>query len=190
MTSAKTLFLFAAAIALLATPAFAAEVVPLAHFNGVGLHGGGRVTLKYGKEQRVTLIKGSTQYTRLTVESGGGLTIDACNSDCPHNYDLDVEIISPDISAIAIEGGGSIAAQGSFPAPARLEVAVNGGGNIDARALTSGAINAAVNGGGKIRISSNGTINAAVSGGGDIVYSGNASVTQAVSGGGSVRRAE
>ena len=190
MIRAKTLFLAAAAMALLAVPAFAAEVVPLAHFDGVGLRGGGHVTLKYGTEQRVTLIKGSTQFTRLHVEQGGGLSIDACDNNCPDHYQLEIEIVSPEISAIAIEGGGTIVAQGSFPAPARLDVAVNGGGDIDARALTARAIDAAVNGGGKIRVASNGAINAAVSGGGDIVYSGKATVTQAVSGGGSVSRAE
>ncbi len=188
MIRAKSLFLSAAIAASLATPAVAAEVVPLAHFDGIGLRGGGHVTLKYGKEQRVTLIKGSTQFTRLHIEQGGGLSIDACDNDCPNHYELEIEIVSPDISAIAIEGGGTIIAQGSFPAPARLDVAVNGGGAIDARALTAGAIDAAVKGGGRIRIASNGAINAAVSGGGDIVYSGSATVSQAVSGGGSVRR--
>ena len=188
MIRAKTLLLSAAMGALLAAPAFAAEVVPLPHFDGVGLRGGGHVTLKYGKEQRVTLIKGSTQFTRLKIEHGGGLSIDACDSNCPEHYDLEIEIVSPDISAIAVTGGGSIVAQNGFPSRSRLEVAVDGGGAIDARGLAAGAIDAAVNGGGAIRIASNGEINAAVSGGGEIVYSGKATVTQAVSGGGSVRR--
>ncbi len=73
------------------------------------------MTLKYGKEQHVTLIKGSTQFTRFSIEQGGGLSIDACNDNCPSHYDLEIEIVSPNISAIAIEGGGTICRAGKLP---------------------------------------------------------------------------
>src|SRR5215469_7473802 len=98
MRHAKSLFFATAAIALCAAAASAAEVVPLPHFSGVGLRGGGHVVLKHGDVQRVTLLKGSTQFTRFRVESGGnGLEIDACNSNCPQQYDLEIEIVSPEL---------------------------------------------------------------------------------------------
>jgi hypothetical protein len=190
MTRAQALLLSAATAILAAAPVCAAEVVPLAHFNGVGLRGGGHVTLKYGPQQKVTLLKGSTQYTRFKIEQGGGLNIDACDDNCPMHYDLQIEIVSPDIGSIAIEGGGSIKVEGSFPARGRLDVAVSGGGEIDARAVSANAIDAAVNGGGEIEVAANGQLNAAVSGGGEIAYWGNPQVTQAVSGGGAILRAD
>ncbi|HXC55237.1 MAG TPA: DUF2807 domain-containing protein [Rhizomicrobium sp.] len=187
MNRAHILFL-AAASALLAAPAFAGTVVPLEHFNSVGLRGGGHITLKHGAVQSVTLLKGSTDYTRFTIEHGGGLNIDACNENCPHNYDLEIEIVSPDIEGVAIEGGGAIATQGSFPAQNRLAAAVSGGGNIDVSAIDAASVDAAVNGGGRILVAASGALNAAVNGGGRIGYRGNPAVSQAVSGGGSVQR--
>ncbi|HEX4304367.1 MAG TPA: DUF2807 domain-containing protein [Rhizomicrobium sp.] len=185
----KTLFLGAAVAALLMTAASAATVVPLAPFKSVGLSGDGEVILKHGDVQSVTLIKGSTQFTRLTVKDGGNLEIDACDNNCPHNYDLQVEIVSPSISAVAISGGGSIHAEGAFPASPRLEAAVSGGGEIDARAMPAAKIEAAVDGGGAIKVSATASLNAAVSGGGEIKYWGNPTVSQAVSGGGEVSHA-
>jgi len=179
----------AAAVCLLATPAFAAETVPLGHFNAVGLRGGGHVVLKYGKTQSVTLLKGSTQYTSFKLEQGGSLEIDACNNDCPSHYDLEIEIVSPDIDGVAVEGGGEIEASGNFPGQDRLDAAVSGGGGIDVRAISAASVNAAVNGGGRIKVDATGTLSAAVNGGGHITYWGDPQVNQAVSGGGHIDRA-
>lgn len=178
-----------AALLLAATGASAETVVPLAPFRSVGLSGGGDVVLKHGNVQRVTLIAGSTQFTRLEVRGNGNLEIEACNDSCPHNYDLRIEIVSPDIEGVAIEGGGTIRAEGGFPAGRQLDAAVSGGGEIDVRAIAAGEVNAAVNGGGDIAATATKSLNAAVSGGGDITYWGNPAVSQAVSGGGSVTHA-
>ena len=173
---------------LLPAAASAAEVVPLDHFDSVGLEGGGHVTVKYGPQQRVTLLQGSTRYTRLRVE-GHSLNIEACNEDCPHHYDLEVEIVTPALDAAAISGGGDIAVRGSFPNVESFSAAVNGGGDIDARAVSAKTVHAAVSGGGGIHVTATAMLNAAVSGGGEIVYSGNPQVSEAVNGGGSVERA-
>lgn len=53
-------------LGLFAIPA-SAEVVPLGHFDKIGLEGGGHVVVKYGPTQRVTILKGSTQYTTFTI---------------------------------------------------------------------------------------------------------------------------
>jgi hypothetical protein len=181
----------AAGVAALLVPActFAAEVVPLGHFDSVGLEGGGHVTVKYGPQQRVTLLKGSTQYTRLRVENGHSLNIEACNERCPHQYDLEVEIVTPDLDGAAISGGGDIVASGTFPKVESFSAAVNGGGDIDARAVSAKTVHAAVSGGGGIHVTATAMLNAAVSGGGEIVYGGNPQVNEAVNGGGSVDRA-
>ena len=186
----NSLFLSAAAAAslLLAGAASAATVVPLAPFKSVGLQGGGSIVLRHGDVQRVTLLKGSTDYTRFNIH-GSSLNIEACNNSCPHDYDLEIEIVSPVIEGVAIQGGGEIKAQGAFPAGGRLEAAVSGGGDIDVRAIPAASVEAAVNGGGDIATTATQALNAAVSGGGDITYYGNPQVNQAVSGGGSVTHA-
>src|SRR5690242_7264740 len=89
--------------ALLATPALAGTVVPVGPFNRIALNGGGEVILKHGATQRVTLIKGSTAHTSFTMRNDGELDIDACNVSCPHQYDLTIEIVTPNLRGAAID---------------------------------------------------------------------------------------
>lgn len=177
------------AAVLLATPALAVTAVPVGRFDQVELRGGGHVVVKHGAAQSVSLLEGSTQYTKFWIRDGHKLVVDACNNDCPRNYDLAIEIVTPDLAAAAIDGGGEIVAQGTFPARDDFAVAVNGGGDIDVHALSAASVEAAVNGGGDIDVTATGHLSAAVSGGGDITYHGNPQVSEAVEGGGSVSRA-
>lgn len=174
------------AAALLATPALAETVVAVGSFDHIALHGGGRVTLKHGAVQRVTLIKGSTDHTSFKLRGDGELDIDACNFMCPHHYDLEIEIVSPNIRGAAIDGGGEIRTEGAFPAQPGFAAAVNGGGEIDVLAIRAGNAQAAVQGGGKILINASAALAASVAGGGEIVYRGNPAVTQSIQGGGEV----
>lgn len=176
------------AASLLASSAFAGTAVPTGHFDGVELRGGGHVTVKHGASQSVTLVKGSTQYTRFHIRDGHVLIIDACDGSCPHVYDLDVEIVTPDLTSAAVNGGGEIVASSGFPARGQFAAAVNGGGEIDMRAIGAATVSAAVHGGGDVHVTATQQLNAAVSGGGDITYRGNPQVNEAVNGGGSVER--
>jgi hypothetical protein len=179
----------ALAFSLAAFPALASQTVPVGHFAQVQLRGGGHVTIRHGAAQSVTLIKGSTQYTRMRIRDGRELVIDACNESCPHSYDLDIEIITPDLNGASIDGGGEIAVRDGFPARDHFSVAVNGGGEIDVKALHAANVSAAVNGGGDIELTATEQLSAAVNGGGDITYHGNPQVSEAIRGGGSVERA-
>ncbi|MGD0145163.1 MAG: DUF2807 domain-containing protein, partial [Rhizomicrobium sp.] len=161
---------------LVATAAVAQTTVPLANFDSIELRGGGHVVLSHGPQQQVTILKGSTQYTRFEMRDSHKLVIDACNSDCPANYDLEVEIVTPDIHAVAISGGGAIESAPGFPAQGSIAAAVDGGGKIDIRNVEAQNGTAAVNGGGHIEIRANGHLTAAVNGGGKIGYVGNPQV--------------
>ncbi len=172
---------------VLAAPAGAQTVVPAAHFDSVGLEGGGHVTIKYGAVQSVTILKGSTQYTTITVE-GSDLKIQACNRDCPNRYDLEIEIVTPSIDGVAISGGGHIESTGDFPHQGKVTAAVQGGGDVDLRSIDAADASAAVNGGGKIEIKAEKALTAAVNGGGHISYWGAASVTSIINGGGHVAK--
>jgi hypothetical protein len=178
--------LFAAALAMSA-PALALETVPVPPFNAVELRGGGEVTLRQGPAQRVTLLEGSSQFTRIRVEREGKLRIDACNERCPQHYRVRVLIESPRIpTTLGVSGGGAITAA-SAVVERELTLAVSGGGVIDARAAPAVAVTAAVNGGGQINARPRNELTAAVNGGGEIRYWGNPVVTTAISGGGNVR---
>ena len=174
------------AATLLVTPVLADTVVPVGSFNRVALNGGGRVTLRHGATQKVTLIKGSTAHTSFKVRGDGELDIDACDMMCPHTYDLEIEIVSPDIRGASINGGGEIRTDGSFPVQSGFSAAINGGGEIDIRAIRAGKAAASIQGGGKILITATSALAASVSGGGEIVYRGNPALTQSIQGGGEV----
>jgi len=186
------LLVAAALMSLAASPSLAQTAVPVAHFKSIELRGGGHVTLRHGAEQRVTLLKGSTQYTRIRIddENSGQLVIDACNSNCPHHYDLDIEIVTPDIGGVAVSGGGDIVSGSDFPRQDSISAAVDGGGQIDLRAVDVENASAAVDGGGKILVKAERSLMAAVDGGGHIVYWGSAEVKSAIDGGGSVSKGE
>jgi Putative auto-transporter adhesin, head GIN domain len=187
MTAARLLAAAAFAGGVAVTVAMAQTAVPLAPFDNIELRGGGRVILRHGAEQRVTILKGSTQYTTFTVRGSRKLEIDACNSDCPANYDLEIEIVTPQIAAVAVSGGGAIESASGFPAQKSITAAVDGGGRIDMRAVDAESGTAAIDGGGKIEIRASGRLTAAVNGGGSIRYVGDPKVTTAIDGGGSVQ---
>jgi hypothetical protein len=187
MTVARLAF----AAALLAAPAaLAASPVSVGHFDQIELRGGGHVVVRHGANQSVTLIKGSADITGFRIRDGNKLVIDACAHNCPSgNYDLEIEIVMPEIAGAAIEGGGHIQAESGFPVQHDFAAAVDGGGHLDMTALSADKVEAAVDGGGHIEVNAIHALNAAVDGGGSIVYHGDPQVSQAIDGGGSVSHA-
>lgn len=173
--------------AALAAPAAAQTPVDVPAFRSVSLLGGGHVTLRHGPVQRVTLLRGSTEVSAFEVGRNGELAIRACRSSC-RDYELRVEIVTPDIEGLAIRGGGRIEAEGGFAAREGLGLAVTGGGRIDARSLPADTVAAAVRGGGNILTHPRTQLTAAVTGGGAIRYLGDPRTTVAINGGGGVQR--
>jgi hypothetical protein len=169
-------------------PALAIEPVGVPAFHSVELRGGGEVLVRPGPTQRVTIVEGSSRFTRFRVERGGQLRIDSCTGDCPRPYRLRIEIQSPRAPDLAVSGGGEIHVVPGFAPQSRLAAAVNGGGGIDARSLDAAEVTAAVHGGGDLQVHARSTLTAAVNGGGTIRYSGNPQVTSAIAGGGTVLR--
>ncbi|MGI8706039.1 MAG: GIN domain-containing protein [Sphingomicrobium sp.] len=182
--------LFLLPLAIAAVPAVAAEVVPVAEFESVQLRGGGSVAVRPGPAQRVTILSGSSQFTNIRVDQRGQLKIDACNERCPRNYDLRIEIQSPDVPDAAISGGGAITVAPGYAPQDQLSVAVNGGGQIDVRQVSAGNVSAAVNGGGKILTGRSSSLSAAINGGGEVRYAASGQVNTAIHGGGNVRRGD
>ena len=187
----RALLLTIAALIVAVSPgsrAAAQTAVSVPAVDSIALRGGGSVTVRPGAAQRVTRIRGNTQTTRFSVNRNGQLRIDACRTTC-RNYDLQIEIVTPQLDGAAIHGGGVIRAQGRFPDRGSLAVAITGGGVIDVSPIRAGSVAAAIRGGGAILTHARNSLLASVSGGGSIAYLGDPSVTQAVQGGGSVQPA-
>ena len=168
-------------------PAIAAENVPVPAFRNIELNGGGEVTLVPGPTQRVAIVNGSSAFTRMRVDGRGRLKIDACNGRCPQHYNLQIEIQTPNVPGVGINGGGSIRAASGFADQSEIAAGVSGGGVIDLRAVRGGNVAVGVNGGGKVFVNAQATLAAGVNGGGEIRYLGNPQVTSAIDGGGTVR---
>ena len=184
--------LIASALLASAAAAAAAAPLPLAKFEAVELNGGGKVLLRHGPVQRVTLLSGDTEISDLRVDHRnnrrGKLVIDACDDRCPRNYRLEMLVESPDVDTLAVRGGGAIVADGPHGARRDMTVAVSGGGQIDLRRVPAADVTAAVSGGGALLVNATRNLTAAVRGGGSIRYWGDPEVTQIVSGGGRVER--
>ena len=175
-------------LTLPALPAFAGTAVPLAPFHAIDMHGGGDVVLKYGAQQRVTILEGSLQYSRLAV-ANGTLDVSACESwwRCPHDYSFKVEIETPSLSAIAVHGGGDLTTEGAFPRQDNMSLDIHGGGDADVRAIPVRSASVSVHGGGDLKVTATDVLNGAVEGGGDVTYWGHPrQVSVATHGGGEV----
>lgn len=176
---------------LASAPVLAAEVVSVPPFRSIELRGGGEVVVVPGPAQRVAIVDGSSQFTRVQVQPGGKLRIDACsNARCPQHYRLRVEIQSPRVPDLAVSGGGQITTGAGFAAQQQLAAAVHGGGRIDARTLQASSVTAAVSGGGEVVVHPRSSLTAAVNGGGMVRFLGHPQVTSVVHGGGLVRSAD
>lgn len=169
-------------------PGTAQTVVPLAPFRSVELRNGGKVILRHGPVQRVTLLKGTPDYTQVTIVGGDRLVIDRCINNCPRAYELEIEIITPDIAGISVAHGGTIASQGNFPRLAEIGVDVSNGGTIDIRSMTVDSVTASVDQGGRIFTKPQAVMSASVRQGGIITYWGDAKVTSSVKHGGVVTK--
>jgi hypothetical protein len=180
-----TISMFAAAF-VISAPALADEAVSVPQFRSAQLRGGGAVMVVPGPVQRVTIVEGSSRFTRIYVEQDRQLRIDTCNEQCPHNYRLRVVIQSPHVPALAVKGGGQITTASGFGPQQELATAVHGGGRVDARSVEAVHVSAAVNGGGELLVRPRASLAAAVNGGGHIRYWGRPAVSSAIRGGGAV----
>lgn len=200
------IMLFAVATA----PVGAATDLSLPRIEALSIEGGGKVVVRHGPQQRVRILRGNAQVSSFQVKQRRSLEIMTCRGGCPADYELEVEVTLPEVSALAVERGGAMTVTG-FPAQEDLAVAVSrggkvtlsgfagqrdlalavsGGGIIDADAVQTRQVAAAVDGGGIIRTWPSASLAASIDGGGNITYRGAPSITTSVRGGGRVTRAD
>jgi hypothetical protein len=180
------LLILSAALAAAPFAAAAQTVIPVGRFAGVELHGGGEIRIHQGPVQRVTLVRGDPTVASFEVNGRGRLIVSSCRGFCMTSHDLTVDIETPDLNAVGIYGGGSIRADGAFPAQGAMSAVIHGGGDIDVRAVPAQSTSATIHGGGKILVSAQNSLNAAINGGGAIRYAGHPTVSSSIHGGGAV----
>lgn len=172
----------------MSAPVAAQKVIRLTPFSSVELRNGGKAILQHGPAQRVTLLRGSLDYTGVTIADGSRLVIDKCKSQCPRGYDLEIEIVSPNIARISVADGGTIQSRGSFPRQAEIGVAVTNGGAIDIRSMVVDRVTASVASGGQILTRPQTAMSASVVDGGVITHWGDARISKSIRGGGVINR--
>ena len=169
-------------------PVAAQTVVPVEPFRSIELRGGGTVIINHGPTQGVTVLKGSLDYTRFKIADGRSLVIDRCDIRCPRGYDLQIEIVTPDIVGLLVTDGGTIQIRAGFPPKTEIEAAVRDGGAIDIRSMVVDRVTASVKEGGVILTIPQIALSASVVNGGTINYWGDAHVESSVRSGGDISK--
>ena len=170
-----------------AAPLVAAETISVSSFRTVELRGGGTMIVRPGPAG-VRIVEGSSRFTGFRVDRDGQLKIDMCSRSCPAQYRLTVELHYPTVPPMAVKGGGRISVVPGFGPQAKIAAGVQGGGQIDLRAVRAATVAVGIDGGGQILLGEPRTLAAAVNGGGEVSYSGNPRIT-AINDGGLVHRA-
>ena len=160
----------------------------LAPFSVIESLSSGHVVLRPGSSHRVTLLKGSLEYTRVTVTDRGVLQIEKCYLKCPRGYELELEVLVPSLARISLSNGGRIESVGTFRRQAELSVTVAHGGMVDVRSMVADRVTATVEQGGRILTVPQSTLLAMVTQGGAITYWGNGQVKSSIEHGGVVNK--
>lgn len=171
---------------LVALPGTAATDVPVGRFESVELHSGGHVVIRQGARQRVTILSGDTRVARISVD--GPRLIIRNNREHRRQEKLLIEIVTPELLAVAVANGGTLEAAGTFRAQSVIAASVEQGGTIDIRAIPADAVAAAVHSGGRIYTQPRETLAAAVRSGGVITYWGRPTVTRSIRNGGVIAK--
>lgn len=159
-----------------------------ADFRSIELRGGGLVTVRHGPERRVTVLRANPD--RPIRTEGDRLVIDECRRPCPRGHRIEVEIVTPELSGLAVAHGGRILVVDGFDSQPALVVSVSNGGVIDARPLEATSVAAAIDNGGLIFARPGRSLTASISNGGNVTYWGSPSVTSSIDQGGVVERGD
>jgi hypothetical protein len=166
------------------------EPIAVAPFRSLELRNGSHAFLRYGPTPRVTFLKGNPDETQVTIVSGDRLVVDKCKSKCTGEYELEIEIVTPELGSITLAHGGWIQSRGSFPRQAAIDVTVDNGGTIDIRSMSVANVKASVLSGGRILTTPLTAMAATVVQGGNITYWGDARVTQSIEHGGVIEKGD
>jgi Putative auto-transporter adhesin, head GIN domain len=177
-----------AVTALLTTSGAAQTAIPVERFESVALHNGGNVVVRHGPVQRVTIVTGDSRTTHISVDRRQLVIEHRHVRGHSRDHRLEVEVITPQVTAVSVSNGGTLRTAGAFPAQAAIDAHVEQGGRIDIRSIPADAVFASVYSGGGIFTNARQALTAKITSGGSITYWGDARVQKTVRDGGAVRR--
>ena len=172
-------------VVALALPVAGQTVIPVGQFQSVELRHGGHVIVREGPVQRVTMLSGDPRYTDVALE--GNRLVISNRGGCPRDYRLEVEVVTPGLTAIAVSNGGTMQTTGAFSQD-KIDASVEQGGRLDIRSIAADAVVATVYSGGGILTNPRKTLDATITSGGSITYWGDPRVNKTVRDGGGVQR--
>jgi hypothetical protein len=173
---------------VIAIPVAAQKVIGVGSFRSLELHSGGEVILKHGSTQRVTLLKGDSDCAKVATNDAGRLVIEKYSVQCHRKYDLQIEVVAPNFTDVAVNDGGHINSIGDFPRQSEIRTAVRNGGNIDVRSMPADRVIASVEQGGRILVTPQAVLSASVANGGQITYWGEPRVEKSIQNGGAINK--
>ena len=192
----KALLHMAAAV-LFATGASADTTVPVSQFHSITVEGMGHITFVRGAQQRVVLKQGDTNNTQIYVKDGD-LVFKSCpgkglfgwSNSCPMGYELQVEVTTPGLTGVEIDGSGKFDVAGSFPQQPKLDIEINGSGNVDLSGMPAASSDVAIHGSGKVYTTAREKLDVEITGSGTVIYGGNPHISQTIMGSGVVKSAK
>lgn len=154
-------------------------------FEGFTLRGGGEVLIQHGQ---TFAVNPEAEQQGWIIGLDDNVLVAECDRACRNNNADRVVITMPSLDNIAITGGGDMAVEGNFPDTHELNIALVGGGQINALSVHANEVNVSIVGGGDINVAAATELNVSIIGGGEIGYVGSPEVNRSVIGGGAVRR--
>jgi Putative auto-transporter adhesin, head GIN domain len=184
----------------------ATETRDLAAFSKLDLAGSNNVTVRVGGEQSVVVHADDNLLQSVTTRVQAGSLVIGTTGSFTTKAPMSVEITVPSLDTLTLSGSGTLAADqvqaqqltvtlsGSGIVRAsgtvtRLDVSLNGSGDVQLGQLVARDVHAVLNTTGRIVVNATNSLDASVRGSGAIVYSGNpAHVTKSVTGNGAITR--
>lgn len=154
-------------------------------FESIELQGGGIVTVRHGPTRTVTVTFKNPD--RPIRSDGDRLVIAPCSGVCRDKH-IEVDIVTPAVSRLAVTDSGIIHVVGDFPRQAAVAASVTNGGTLDIRWLEADSVSASVSHGGRILARPGRHLAASISDDGNITYWGDATVTSSVQRGDAIVR--
>ena len=187
MKTSRLLAIVAVSTIAIASSMAAQTVIPIGEFQSVETRNGAHVLVRHGNTQRVSILTGDARCASIRLADEQRLLIKKLHG-CGRNQRLQIEIITPALSALAVSNGGTLQTVSAFPAIAEIDAAVDNGGTLDIRSIRADAVHASVEQGGRILTHPRSELMAAVVHGGSITYWGDVRVRKSVLHGGVVQR--
>lgn len=161
----------------------------LEYFDKVNLTGGGDLLITHSPVTTLKIVGSSTCLSLVNAEVNSETLVIKRENNNLQDCHLKYYVSTPELVSIQQGGGGNVKVNAGFDVVDSFRYVLNGGGNVDMRALKVNSFSATINGGGTMLLNVDRQLKAEINGGGTIGYQGNPEVISNLSaGGGSINK--